>query len=52
VRQDGAWRIEHTGYERLYEAMISLKDLPSFNLTANYWTTHTPTAAPSTSDHH
>ena len=37
VRRDGQWRIAHTEYERIYEAMISLKDLPSFNLTANLW---------------
>ena len=52
VRLDGAWRIEHTGYERLYEAMISLKDLPSFNLTANYWATRTPAPASSANDRH
>jgi ketosteroid isomerase-like protein len=32
---DGEWRIAHTGYERLYEQMISFDDVPSFNLTAN-----------------
>jgi hypothetical protein len=37
VRADGVWRIQHTGYERIYEAMISLKDLPSYNLTENRW---------------
>ena len=37
VRRDGQWRIAHTEYERIYEAMISLRDLPSFNLTANLW---------------
>ena len=31
---DGKWRIAHTGYVRLYEAMLSLDDLPSFRLTA------------------
>ena len=31
---DGQWRISHTGYERTYEAMLSLDDLPSFRLTA------------------
>lgn len=30
---DDAWRIEHTGYRRTYEAMLSLDDLPSFRLT-------------------
>jgi hypothetical protein len=34
---DGRWRIGHTGYERLYEAVLSLDDLPSFRLTANRW---------------
>lgn len=32
---DGQWRIAHTGYERVYESMISFDDIPSFNLTAN-----------------
>jgi uncharacterized protein (TIGR02246 family) len=34
---DGVWRIAHTGYRRLYEAMLSLDDLPSWKLTANRW---------------
>jgi hypothetical protein len=34
---DGRWRIAHTGYLRTYEAMLSLDDLPSFQLTANRW---------------
>jgi hypothetical protein len=34
---DGSWRITHTGYVRVYEAMMSLDDLPSFRLTANRW---------------
>jgi uncharacterized protein (TIGR02246 family) len=36
---DGEWRIAHTGYRRLYEAMVSLDDLPSWSLTANRWAT-------------
>lgn len=32
---DGTWRISHTSYERLYEQMVSMDDLPSFKLTAN-----------------
>ena len=36
---DGRWRIRHTGYQRTYEAMLSLDDLPSFRLTANRWST-------------
>jgi len=31
----GVWRISHTGYERVYEQMVSMDDLPSFKLTAN-----------------
>ncbi|WP_028654346.1 nuclear transport factor 2 family protein [Nocardioides sp. J54] len=34
---DGAWRIASTQYERLYEAMTSLDDTPSFKLLANRW---------------
>jgi hypothetical protein len=31
---DGAWRIAHTGYVRVYEVMVSLDDLPSFQFLA------------------
>jgi hypothetical protein len=34
---DGQWRIAHTGYQRIYEASMSLADLPSWKLTANRW---------------
>jgi hypothetical protein len=34
---DGAWRISHIGYERIYEAMMSLDDMPTWKLTANRW---------------
>jgi SnoaL-like domain len=34
---DGAWRITSTEYERVYEAMTSLEDTPSFKLIANRW---------------
>jgi hypothetical protein len=34
---DGAWRISHTGYQRIYEATMSLDDLASWKLTANRW---------------
>ncbi len=36
---DGAWRIASTEYERIYEAMTSLEDTPSFALLANRWGT-------------
>ena len=36
---DGAWRIASTEYERIYEAMTSLDDTPSFALLANRWDT-------------
>ncbi len=32
--EDGAWRIAHTGYKRIYEAMVALDDLPSFKFLA------------------
>lgn len=34
---DGQWRIASTQYERIYEAMTSLEDTPSFQLIANRW---------------
>lgn len=34
---DGQWRIAHTGYERTYEVVVSLADVPSFRLTSNRW---------------
>lgn len=34
---DGRWLLTHTGYQRIYEAMLSLKDLPSFQLISNRW---------------
>ncbi len=34
---DGAWRIASTQYERIYEAVTSLDDTPSFKLIANRW---------------
>lgn len=34
---DGKWRIASTQYERIYEAMTSLEDTPSFKLIANRW---------------
>src|SRR3954452_20073453 len=34
---DGAWRIASTGYDRIFEAMTSLEDTPSFKLIANRW---------------
>jgi hypothetical protein len=40
VRCDNSkWRIAHTGYKRIYEASMSLDDLPSWKLTANRWAT-------------
>lgn len=35
--EDGQWRISHTGYQRTYEVVLSLSDLPSLRLTANRW---------------
>jgi hypothetical protein len=36
--QDGRWRISSTSYARIYESLISLDDLPSFQLLAHMWT--------------
>ena len=33
---DGRWVITRTGYKRTYEAMINLKDVPSFQLNDNH----------------
>ncbi|WP_010541025.1 nuclear transport factor 2 family protein [Dietzia alimentaria] len=33
---DGHWVITRTGYKRTYEAMINLKDVPSFQLNDNH----------------
>jgi hypothetical protein len=37
VKRDGAWLIEHTGYDRIWEQMESRKDRPSIKLTASMW---------------
>jgi hypothetical protein len=34
---DGRWRIAHTGYVRIYEATMSLDDVPSWKFKANRW---------------
>lgn len=34
---DGQWRIAHTSYERTWESVMALSDLPSFRLTSNKW---------------
>lgn len=34
---DGKWRISHTSYERTWESVMSLSDMPSFRLTSNKW---------------
>jgi hypothetical protein len=34
VKQDGSWRIQHTGYRRVFEETWSRKDSPSLRLTA------------------
>ncbi len=34
---DGRWEITRTGYERSYEYVVKLEDMPSFEVTANKW---------------
>ena len=38
VKRDGHWLIEHTGYDRIFEQMVSRADTPSLKLTASMWT--------------
>ena len=38
-RIDGDWRIEHTGYKRLYEEVFPRGDVTGLRLTASWWTT-------------
>jgi bile-acid 7alpha-dehydratase len=37
VKVGGEWKIQATGYERLFEEMQPRKDVPGLQLTANYW---------------
>lgn len=37
LSDDGKWRIAHTGYERNWETVTFLADLPNFRLTTNRW---------------
>ena len=37
VKSDGEWRIQHTGYERIYEEMQPRKEVPGLVLTQNMW---------------
>ncbi len=37
VKVAGAWKIRHTGYERIYEEMQPRKDVPGLRLTQNRW---------------
>lgn len=36
VKQDGTWRIRHTGYRRTYEEMESRKDNPRLQMTQRW----------------
>jgi hypothetical protein len=36
-RVDGEWKIAHTGYERIYETMVSAGEQPGYRLVANMW---------------
>ena len=37
VKLDGEWKIQSTGYERIYEETFSRADVPSLAITANCW---------------
>jgi hypothetical protein len=36
-KRGGEWQIEHTGYERVFERVESLRDRPGWKLTASMW---------------
>ena len=38
VKRDGQWLIQHSGYERIYEIVTEVKELP--NITAHYLARH------------
>ena len=37
VKVDGEWKIQHTGYERIYEEVHPREDIPGLQLTQNMW---------------
>jgi hypothetical protein len=37
VKENGAWKIQHTGYERTFEEVQSRKEVPGLKLTASCW---------------
>jgi hypothetical protein len=37
LKQDGAWKIRRTGYQRTWEETYSRADFPSLKLTVNRW---------------
>ena len=39
VKQDGAWRIQHTGYKRVFEEMQPRGNVEGLRLTASWWAT-------------
>jgi bile-acid 7alpha-dehydratase len=39
VKVDGRWKIRSTGYTRTFEEIVSHRDTPSLQLTANCWAT-------------
>ncbi|TJZ76811.1 nuclear transport factor 2 family protein [Rhodococcus oryzae] len=42
---DGRWRIAETSYERIYESIISLDDVPSFQFLSHMWATPPATSS-------
>ena len=39
VKQDGTWRIQNTGYKRIYEEMQPRGNVEGLKLTASWWAT-------------
>jgi hypothetical protein len=39
VKDEGAWRIAHTGYRRTYEELMPRAPIKGLRLTAEWWAT-------------
>jgi hypothetical protein len=39
VKEDGTWRIAHTGYRRTFEELVPRASIEGLKVTADWWTT-------------
>ncbi len=47
-RDDGRWRIQHTGYRRSFEYMVPTTSMEGFSVTASWWATGGQSSLPVT----